>query len=98
MEKDKALQLRLFNLVNSELKTVENELFKFIKTDLPVLRESSIHLLEAGGKRLKPAFALLAGKFYGSSIDKLLLVAMALELIHMATLVHDDVEFCSNTV
>jgi heptaprenyl diphosphate synthase len=90
-------QLRFFNQVNSELKIVENELFKFIRTDFPLLRESSIHLLEAGGKRLRPAFALLAGKFYGSSRDKLLLVAMALELIHMATLVHDDVVDASKT-
>jgi Geranylgeranyl pyrophosphate synthase len=90
-------QLRLFNQVNSELKIVENELFNFIKPDFPVLQESSIHLLEAGGKRLRPAFALLAGKFYGSSRDKLRLVAMALELIHMATLVHDDVVDASIT-
>jgi heptaprenyl diphosphate synthase len=90
-------QLRLFNQVNSELKIVEDELFKFIRTDFSVLRESAIHLLEAGGKRLRPAFALLAGKFYDSSWDKLLLVAMALELIHMATLVHDDVVDASMT-
>jgi heptaprenyl diphosphate synthase len=56
-----------------------------------------VQLLEAGGKRLRPAFTLLAGKFYGYPIDKLLPVAMSLELIHMATLVHDDVVDDSQT-
>ncbi|WP_333871353.1 polyprenyl synthetase family protein, partial [Desulforamulus putei] len=48
-------------------------------------------LLNAGGKRLRPAFALLAGKLYNYRLEKLLPLAVALELIHMASLVHDDV-------
>jgi len=84
-------QLWLFNQINADLERVETELFRFVETDFPVLHESSVHLLAAGGKRLRPAFTLLAGKFYDYSLEKLLPVAMALELIHMATLVHDDV-------
>ena len=90
-------QLWLFNQINSDLHRVEKELYEFVKTDFPVLEESAVQLLEAGGKRLRPAFTLLAGKFYGYPIDKLLPVAMALELIHMATLVHDDVVDDSKT-
>ncbi len=90
-------QLRLFHQLDSELRLVENELFQFIKTDFPTLRESAVHLLAAGGKRLRPAFTLLAGKFYSSSDNKLLPAAMALELIHMATLVHDDIVDASTT-
>jgi heptaprenyl diphosphate synthase len=90
-------QLWLFNQINSDLNRVEKELHEFIRTDFPVLEESSVQLLEAGGKRLRPAFTLLAGKFYGYPIEKLLPVAMALELIHMATLVHDDVVDDSKT-
>lgn len=84
-------QLWLFNQINTDLRRVETELMKFVANDFPILQESSVHLLEAGGKRLRPAFTLLAGKFYGYELRKLLPVAMALELIHMATLVHDDV-------
>ncbi|MCR4399451.1 MAG: polyprenyl synthetase family protein, partial [Syntrophomonadaceae bacterium] len=51
----------------------------------------SMHLIEAGGKRLRPAFALLAGSFYADSLEPLIPMAVALELVHMATLVHDDV-------
>lgn len=90
-------QLLLFNQINADLQRVEKELLKFVETDYPVLCDSSVHLLSAGGKRLRPAFTLLAGKFYGYSLDNLLPVAMALELIHMATLVHDDVVDASLT-
>lgn len=90
-------RLRLFNQLNSELHNVETELRKFLSSDIPVLQESSIQLLAAGGKRLRPSFALLAGKFYGRNNDKLLLISMALELIHMASLVHDDVVDASLT-
>ncbi|WP_088226718.1 polyprenyl synthetase family protein [Desulfosporosinus sp. FKB] len=90
-------QLWLFNQINSDLQRVEKELTKFVETDYPILQDSGIHLLTAGGKRLRPAFTLLAGKFYAYSLDKLIPVAMALELIHMATLVHDDVVDASLT-
>jgi len=46
---------------------------------------------------LRPAFALLAGKFHHYSLDNLLPLAVALELIHMASLVHDDVVDASLT-
>ena len=90
-------QLWLFNQINSDLQRVEKELTKFVATDYPILHDSAVHLLTAGGKRLRPAFTLLAGKFYSYSLEKLLPVAMALELIHMATLVHDDVVDASVT-
>lgn len=90
-------QLWLFNQINSDLQRVEKELTKFVETDYPILQDSAVHLLSAGGKRLRPAFTLLAGKFYGYSIEKLMPVAMALELIHMSSLVHDDVVDASMT-
>ena len=90
-------QFWLFNQINSDLQRVETELAAFIGTDYPILQESGIHLLAAGGKRLRPAFALLAGKFYGYPKEKLIPVAMALELIHMSSLVHDDVVDASTT-
>ncbi|HEX3015972.1 MAG TPA: polyprenyl synthetase family protein, partial [Desulfobacteria bacterium] len=59
--------------------------------DLPLLGETSTHLLAAGGKRLRPAFVLLVGKLFQAESKKVIPLAMALELIHMASLVHDDV-------
>lgn len=48
------------------------------------------HLLDSGGKRLRPALALLAGRLYQADTEKLVSLAAALELLHTATLVHDD--------
>ncbi|MDR7238676.1 heptaprenyl diphosphate synthase [Neobacillus drentensis] len=50
-----------------------------------------MHTLQAGGKRIRPVFVLLAGKFGNYDIHVMKNVAVALELIHMASLVHDDV-------
>ncbi|GAW93573.1 polyprenyl synthetase family protein [Calderihabitans maritimus] len=85
------MQLNLFSEIRQDLKQVEAELFRYVDASNPLLAETSAHLLRAGGKRLRPAFALLAGKFYNYSLSRLMPLAVALELIHMATLVHDDV-------
>jgi heptaprenyl diphosphate synthase len=87
----------LFYEISDDLKKVEEELKKIVITRDPLLTDTSAHLLNAGGKRLRPAFALLAGKFYNYDLDKLMSLAMALELIHMASLVHDDVVDASMT-
>lgn len=83
--------LEIFSVIKTDLKFVEKELQKIVNTPDPLLTETSAHLLNAGGKRLRPAFALMAGKTCKYQPDKLIPLAMALELIHMASLVHDDV-------
>lgn len=87
----------LFADIKKDLKKVESELLQYVQSDIPLLTETSAHLLKAGGKRLRPAFALLAGKFHNYSPTKLMPLAVALELIHMASLVHDDVVDASYT-
>lgn len=64
-----------------------------IEAEHPVLRDASLQLLQAGGKRIRPVFVLLAAHFgdYKEKKAAVKAVAVALELIHMATLVHDDV-------
>ncbi|HHV64549.1 MAG TPA: heptaprenyl diphosphate synthase [Peptococcaceae bacterium] len=82
---------KLFKEISSDLNKVEKELTKFLKVEDPILAQTCLYLLQAGGKRMRPAFTLLSGKFFDYNFEKLLPVAMALEIIHMATLVHDDV-------
>ncbi len=48
------------------------------------------HLLSSGGKRIRPAITLLTGKLLGGSLEKLVILSAAIELLHTATLVHDD--------
>jgi geranylgeranyl pyrophosphate synthase len=47
-------------------------------------------LLSSGGKRIRPSLTLLIGKMLGASRDRLITLAAAIELLHTATLVHDD--------
>ncbi|HPF21527.1 MAG TPA: polyprenyl synthetase family protein [Syntrophomonas sp.] len=81
----------LFQHVAEELEQVEKQLLNNIQSDLSVLENASAHLVKAGGKRLRPAFALLSAKLFSNSLERVIQLATALELIHMATLVHDDV-------
>jgi geranylgeranyl pyrophosphate synthase len=48
------------------------------------------HLLSSGGKRIRPVVALLTGSMLGADTDLLITLAAAIELLHTATLVHDD--------
>jgi heptaprenyl diphosphate synthase len=81
----------LLNDLNSDLSRVELELSRYALDSATLLGETSSHLVAAGGKRLRPAFVLLSGKLFGGSLDQLIPLAVASELFHMATLVHDDV-------
>jgi geranylgeranyl pyrophosphate synthase len=56
----------------------------------PDLEAALEHLLSAGGKRIRPALCLLTGQMLGGPHDKLVNLAAAVELLHTATLVHDD--------
>ena len=56
----------------------------------PDLRAALYHLLAAGGKRIRPTLVLLVGNMLGGDEDRLITLAAAIELLHTATLVHDD--------
>jgi heptaprenyl diphosphate synthase len=82
----------IYRHIKKDLEVVEDLLNQSMDTNQLELRESSTHLLRAGGKRMRPVFVLLSGRFGTSSTKKQVIdAAVALELIHMATLVHDDV-------
>jgi heptaprenyl diphosphate synthase len=81
----------IYDRLKRDLERIELELTKSVQTHQPALSTSSTHLLAAGGKRIRPIFVLLSGHVGTYDRDRLHKVAVALELIHMATLVHDDV-------
>lgn len=63
------------------------------QTDLdnhPDLRGALDQLLASGGKRVRPTIVLLAGGMLGADVDKLVTLGAAVEMLHTATLVHDD--------
>jgi heptaprenyl diphosphate synthase len=75
----------------SDISIIEQELEATVQARHDVLRDASTHLLKAGGKRIRPVFVLLAAKFGHYDINVLKNIAVPLELVHMASLVHDDV-------
>lgn len=77
--------------IKEDLAYVEAELRKIAGSFSGVISEAATHLLSAGGKRLRPAFVLLSAHFGSYDLAKVAPLAVAIELIHMATLVHDDV-------
>ncbi|HSG44454.1 MAG TPA: polyprenyl synthetase family protein [Anaerolineales bacterium] len=56
----------------------------------PDLKSALEHLLAAGGKRVRPTLGLLVGNMLGASEEKLITLGASVELLHTATLVHDD--------
>ena len=81
----------LYSDLKSDLDIIEKELAVAVNSSSHLLNEASLHLLLAGGKRIRPVFVLLAAKFGNYSIESIKSVAVSVELIHMASLVHDDV-------
>ncbi|MFD2655375.1 heptaprenyl diphosphate synthase component II [Gracilibacillus thailandensis] len=82
---------KTYAFLKKDLSLIEDALEETVYADQPVLHEASTQLLKAGGKRLRPVFVLLASKFGDYNLNKIKNVASSLELIHMASLVHDDV-------
>lgn len=80
-----------FNPIATEMEQLEQGLSRNLDSRIELLNESAVHLIKAGGKRLRPAFALLSARLYLDDLTEVLPLAIALELVHMASLVHDDV-------
>lgn len=85
------MQEILINL-ESDLKKIDQIILDFAQGKSPLIQEISYHLIEAGGKRIRPILLLLAAKLCGTkSGDNHHNLAATVELIHSATLLHDDV-------
>jgi geranylgeranyl pyrophosphate synthase len=76
--------------IRKDLLAVEDGLKSIGNVDAPWLSDLLRYALKGGGKRLRPALALLSGSFYDYNLERLMPLALAVELMHLATLVHDD--------
>jgi len=75
-----------YRIINEEL----NKLIESVRT-IPKIKMALRHIIKAGGKRTRPIIALLSGKLCGGTYDDVMNIALAVELIHTASLAHDDV-------
>jgi octaprenyl-diphosphate synthase len=81
----------LYASVGSELRRVDERLSEELRSDHPQANEVIRHGIRLSGKRLRPALLLLAGQAVGRLTDEHITLAAVVEMIHTATLVHDDV-------
>jgi heptaprenyl diphosphate synthase len=80
-----------FGPVAADLAAIEDSLRSLIAADPDVVSTSMADLFAAGGKRVRPALVLLSARLGRYDLDVLTPAAIAVELTHAATLVHDDV-------
>ncbi len=80
----------VYQSIQSELAQVEDKLKSVTDITLPFLTEPLNYILNGSGKRIRPVLTLLAGKLYDYDPEPILSMATAIELLHTATLVHDD--------
>lgn len=83
--------ITFFTSVQDQLRFVEQRIREQAGEDHhPDLRSALEHLLSAGGKRIRPTLGLLVGNMLGAPEEKLITLGASVELLHTATLVHDD--------
>ncbi|WP_106626371.1 polyprenyl synthetase family protein [Selenomonas massiliensis] len=82
----------IFDVIQADLEAFEPALAASVVSETPLITDVGEHLVSSGGKRLRPALFLLAARG-GAAFDRAraMPIAVALELIHTASLVHDDV-------
>jgi len=83
--------ITFFTSVQDQLQFVEQRIREQAGEDHhPDLHSALEHLLSAGGKRIRPTLGLLVGNMLGAPEEKLITLGASVELLHTATLVHDD--------
>jgi len=80
-----------YSYLKKDFNEIEYTLHQTVNSSQPILKDASTKLLKSGGKRIRPVFVLLSAKFGEYDLQSIRHVAATLEIIHMASLVHDDV-------
>jgi octaprenyl-diphosphate synthase len=79
------------NLIEPEMKTFESRFSDAVKSNVPMLDRIMRYIVKRKGKQLRPMFVLLSAKLCGTINESTYRAASLVELLHTATLVHDDV-------
>jgi heptaprenyl diphosphate synthase len=82
---------RLFTGIQNDLDLVDTTFRERATSALDILNSASMHTLGSPGKRLRTALTLLSGKLHHYNFAKLLPLSVAFEMVHLASLVHDDI-------
>ncbi|RMG89123.1 MAG: polyprenyl synthetase family protein [Chloroflexi bacterium] len=80
------------DLLQEGITAVEEKLRSVVNSDVTVLEDASLHIITSGGKRLRPRLVMLAYLAAGGqNLEEVIPMAAAVEMVHTATLVHDDI-------
>ena len=85
------LRERVAQVIGHELAAVEREIAGEIGSPVALIREMGEFIAAAGGKRLRPILLLMAARLAGYSGPRAIRMGCVVELLHTATLIHDDV-------
>lgn len=80
-----------FALIHEDLKQVESEILASISSDVNLIPEIGKHIFFSGGKRFRPALLILCCRLFKPGDTRCITLAGSIEMIHTATLLHDDV-------
>ena len=81
----------VFDLLHDDLALIEREFGADAVSTVPAITEISDYLREGGGKRIRPSLLLLAARALGYSGKGMIKLGAVVEMVHTATLVHDDI-------
>ena len=77
--------------IEKQLNQLELRFQSIVETDVTLIKEIFTHIVSTKGKRLRPILLFLCSNLHGKSTEKTLEAATIVELLHTATLIHDDV-------
>ena len=91
------MELLYKNIIKNELLQLEETLTSSISSDINLATEVTEHVVDSGGKRIRPVVCILVAKMLNYKGSQLIKLASSIELLHTATLIHDDVVDQSET-
>jgi octaprenyl-diphosphate synthase len=81
----------VFDLLRDDLAAIEQEFTRHSSSDVAVITDIARYLISGGGKRIRPLLLLLSAKSLGCSTHSRIRLGAVVEMLHTATLVHDDI-------
>lgn len=81
----------LLDSIQSDMEKLEQDLISQLRSRVPVALEIGVHVMNSGGKRIRPQLTIISARMGGYHGPNALILSVAIESIHTATLLHDDV-------
>lgn len=78
-------------LLEDDMQAVNTKILSHLQSEVAIIPQTAHYLISAGGKRIRPLLTLAATRLFGDTSDRPYALAAAVEFIHTATLLHDDV-------